>query len=371
MDLGFTEEQETLRDSARALVASETSATLAREPAAPPVDAVWTRMVELGWPAVTIGTEHGGAGMGPVELAILLEEVGRGVVPGPLLATAGLYVPALRAAPAGPARDERLSAVASGRTGTLALTEEAGSWSWDELATTAVPRGDGYEITGRKQAVVEGTHADELIVVARAPDGPGLFAVARDAVDAVAMNAVDPSLRLATIVLDRVPVERDQVFAVSHDAKVALGSALDEALVAVSSLSVGVCGGILERTIEYAKTRKQFGHAIGAFQAVKHKLTDMYVAVERARSLAYFGALTVAENDPRRPTAAAMAKAAAGDCQRIAVQDGLQLHGGIGYTWEFDLQLYLKRATALEALLGSSRFHRRRIAEQLGLKTGA
>lgn len=371
MDLGFTEEQETLRESARAFVASETSAALARAPEDPAIDAVWTRMVELGWPAVTIGTEHGGAGMSPVELAILLEEAGRGIVPGPLLATAGLYVPALHAAPPGPARDERLSAVAAGRTGTLALTEEAGSWSWDDLATTAVPRGDGYEISGRKQAVLEGMHADELIVVARAPDGPGLFAVARDAVDVVAMTAVDPSLRLATVALDRVPVEHDRVLVVSHDANAVLERALDEALIAVASLTVGACSGILERTIEYAKTRKQFGQAIGAFQAVKHKLTDMYVAVERARSLAYFGALTVAENDPRRPTAAAMAKAAAGDCQRLAVQDGLQLHGGIGYTWEFDLQLYLKRATALEALLGSSRFHRRRIAEQLGLKTGA
>ncbi len=371
MDLGFTDEQETLKQSARTFVEAETSPALARAPWDDGVDQVWQRMVELGWPAVAIPEIAGGAGMSLVESTILLEEIGRGIVPGPLFATAGLYVPALRSAPPGAMRDRMLADVASGATGTLAIAEDGGSWAWEELATTAKRSGTGWTLTGTKKSVVEGRSASEILVVARDPngagDGIGLFAVPGTAVSSEPMEALDPSLRLARVALESVEVSTNRVLAEPGAGSAVITRSLQESLVAASILIVGACGSILDRTIEYAKTRKQFDQPIGGFQAVKHKLTDMYVAVERARSLTYFAALTICEDDPRRETAASMAKAAAGDCQRLVVEDGLQLHGGIGYTWEYDLHVYLKRAASLEALLGSSRVHRKRIAARLGL----
>lgn len=367
MDLGFTDDQETLKESARAFVEGETSPALARSPTSDEVGVVWQKMIDLGWPAVAIPEASGGAGMGQVELTILLDEVGRGIVPGPLFATAGLFAPALSASPAAPFRDALLASIASGATGTLALTEDAGSWDWDGLQTTARRSGGGWTLTGVKQSVVEGGSAQELLVAARADGGLGLFAVPAAAVTFAPLEALDPTLRLATVTLSNVEIGTERVIAVPGEAESVLTRSLQESLVAASILIVGTCGSILDRTIEYAKTRKQFGQPIGSFQAVKHKLADMYVAVERARSLAYFAALTICEDDPRRDIAASMAKAAAGDCERLVVEDGLQLHGGIGYTWEYDLHLYLKRAASLGALLGSSRLHRKRIAARLGL----
>lgn len=367
MDLGFTNDQETLRESARAFVEGETRLETARSLDSDSIGQVWDAMTSLGWPAAAIPADDGGAGMSVVELAILLEETGRGLVPGPLLPTAGLFAPALVEAPRSDARDRLLRNVASGATGTLALADGDDSWAWAQMRTTARRDGEAWVLSGVKQYVVDGADATEILVAARSDDGLGLFAVPGSQIAATTLDALDPTLRLATVTLDDVRVPSDHVVALPSTADGILERSLQTSLVCVSALVVGACGSVLDRTIEYAKTRKQFDQPIGSFQAVKHKLADMYVAVERARSLTYFAALTICEDDPRRETAASMAKAAAGDCQRLVVQDGLQLHGGIGYTWEFDLHLYLKRATALEAFLGSSRFHRRRIAGELGL----
>lgn len=367
MDLGFTHDQETLKESARAFVDGETSPALARSPLGDEIGVVWQKMIDLGWPAVAVPETCGGAGMGQVELTILLDEVGRGIVPGPLFATAGLFAPALVASRPSPFRDALLTSIASGATGTLALTEGSGSWNWEELQTTARRSEGGWTLHGVKRSVVEGGHAHELLVAARADGGLGLFAVPLGAVAATPLDALDPALRLATVTLSNVEIAAERVIAPPGEAEAVLARSLQESLVAASILIVGTCASILDRTIEYAKTRKQFDQPIGSFQAVKHKLADMYVAVERARSLAYFAALTICEDDPRRDIAASMAKAAAGDCERRVVEDGLQLHGGIGYTWEYDLHLYLKRATSLGALLGTSQLHRKRIAERLGL----
>jgi len=369
MDLGFTEEQETLKTSVRAFVQSETSTTLARSPQTEEsaIADLWSKMVSLGWPAVTIPENAGGAGMSFVELLIVLEETGRTLAPGPLFATAGLFVPALLAAPAGAGRDRLLAGILEGGTGTIAIGENDGAWAFDGTETVARRTGESWVLSGTKRFVIEGAHADRIAVLARADGGLGLFVVPRTEVRAEPVRALDPSLRLATITLDDAPVAAGGVLAEPGRAAPLLQRCLAESAVATAALIVGACAHILECTTEYAKTRRQFDQPIGAFQAVKHKLADMYVAVERARSLAYFAALTIAENDPRREIATSMAKAAAGDCQRLVVRDGLQLHGGIGFTWEYDLHLYLKRAASLEALLGSSRFHRRRIARGLGL----
>jgi len=166
-----------------------------------------------------------------------------------------------------------------------------------------------------------------------------------------------------------VSVDGDRVIAAPGTAGVvdALDRALQEATVAMACAGVGACRRIFELTLEYAKVREQYDQVIGSFQALKHRLADMYLAVERANSVAYYAALTIAEDDPRRAEAAHLAKAAAGDCQRLLAQDGLQLHGGIGYTWEQDLHFWLKRAKSCELLCGTSAWHRSRLAASLGL----
>jgi alkylation response protein AidB-like acyl-CoA dehydrogenase len=179
---------------------------------------------------------------------------------------------------------------------------------------------------------------------------------------------VDPTVRVADIALAGVAVDDDAVLA-EPDAGVAaaLARVVEHATVAVAVSTVGTCRRIFEMTLEYAKVREQFGRPIGSFQALKHRLADMFLAVERATALAYYAALTIAEDDPRRAEAASLAKAAAGDCQRLLAEDGLQLHGGIGMTWEHDLHFFLKRAKVGEALFGSSVAHRAALARMLSL----
>jgi alkylation response protein AidB-like acyl-CoA dehydrogenase len=184
--------------------------------------------------------------------------------------------------------------------------------------------------------------------------------------------AVDPTTALADLTFTGVVVADDAVVAAPGTAgvDVAVERALQEATVALATGTVGACRAIFEQTLQYAKDREQYGRPIGSFQALKHRLAEMYLAVERATSLCYFAALTIAEEDTRRAEAAALAKAAAGDCQRLLSQDGLQLHGGIGFTWEHDLHFLLKRAKTGDALLGTAATQRARLARILGLTPG-
>ena len=367
MDLGFTDEQETLRESAQAFLESEASDELARSLDGAAIDRLWQSMVGLGWPSVTIPPSHGGAGMTFVELTIILERLGHTVAPSPFFATAGLFLPVVLAAVEGPLRSELLGNVVSGTTGTLAVGEKGGPWNWERTSTHARPDGTSWILDGEKAYVIEGAFAERLVLSARTDHGLALFVARREEVAPREFEAFDPSLRPAHIRLEGVRLGSDRLLAPPGHAEEILARALPECAVAAAALIVGTCDDIFARTLEYTKTREQFDQPIGRFQAVKHKLTDMYVAVERARSLLFLAALTIAEEDPRRQTATSMAKAAAGECQRLVGEDGLQLHGGIGYTWEYDLHLYLKRARSLEALLGDSRLHRKRIARDLGL----
>jgi alkylation response protein AidB-like acyl-CoA dehydrogenase len=198
-----------------------------------------------------------------------------------------------------------------------------------------------------------------------------VFLVPGAKVAALALDVIDPTMPLATITFDGVEVDGDRVLIEPGDARaeVAITRVLEEATTALSLSTVATCRSIFETTLQYAKDRHQFGRPIGSFQALKHRLADCYLAVERAASLAYFAALTIAEDDERRAIATSMAKAAAGDCQELLTNDGLQLHGGVGFTWEHDLHFGLKRAASGELLFGTSIFHRARLARLLGLET--
>ena len=205
--------------------------------------------------------------------------------------------------------------------------------------------------------VIDGATADRVVVIA----DNGLFVVDTADVRAAPVATVDRTRPWATLHFDNSPAQRIET------TPEAIERGLQLAVVALAAETVGTCAAILDRTIEYAKQREQFGVPIGSFQAVKHKLANDYLAVERARASVYFAALTIAEDDERRRLATAMAKAAAGDCERRVVEDAIQIHGGIGYTWEHDLQLWAKRAKANGSLLGTAAWHRARLADLLGL----
>jgi alkylation response protein AidB-like acyl-CoA dehydrogenase len=373
MELEFTPEQEELRDSVRAVLARECPPSVARavvEKGAAP-DALWDHMVELGWPAITIPENVGGLGLSCIELAVVMEELGRAIAPGPFVATVTQFVPAIRETGDAAQRERFLGAVAEGRlTGALALAESS-DFSLAAVTATAEPgRAGSYTLRGEKRHVLD-PDATELVVVARLPgrdgdDGVGAFVVPGDAVTVTPTTSLDPTRPIGTVALDGVTVEADRVLGEpGPETAGALHHAMDEATVALALETVGVCQWIFDTSLEYAMQREQFGVPIGSFQAIKHKFADMLVAVERARATGYFAALTIAEHDDRHPEATSVAKVAAGECEHKLGKEGIQIHGGIGFTWEHDLHLYVRRAKADALLFGTAADHRARIADAL------
>jgi len=375
MDLEFTSDQEELRSSVRAVLARECPPSLVREVVekGTQADDLWAAMVELDWPALTVDPACGGLGLGFVELAVVVEELGRVMAPGPFLPTVSQFVPAVREAGTPEQRERFLGDVAAGRiTGTIAVAEEPGSWAGEDVGLEARPDAGGWLLHGTKRYVADGATADELVVAARlqgtaGPDGLVLFVVPQDAVDATVLQTLDASRQYATVVLDGVRVGRDRTLGEPGRGAAPLTRALEEAWTALALEMVGTCQSIFDIALDHAKTREQFGVPIGSFQAMKHKFADMYVALESARALCYFASATIAEDDERRSLAASMAKAAAGDCQRLIAQDGIQSLGGIGFTWEHDMHLYVKRAKSGDAVFGTARQHRARIAAFAGV----
>ena len=365
MDLEFTEDQEELRTSVRAVLSRECPIGLVRDVVekGTGADGLWQRIVALDWPALTVPTEAGGVGLGAVELAVLMEEAGAAILPAPLFSTLGLFVPVVRAAGTPSQCSDLLGRVAGG---TL-----VGTVAWDPPGAVdpagAVASGDDLVLRGVKHYVTDVDRAGEIVIAVRVDGALTLVVVPRAEVEAIQTRGLDGTRRMWTVVLDGVRVGPDRVLGGPGDKSDAWGRAMDEATAALSMELVGTCSAIFSIALEYAKVREQFGVKIGSFQAMKHKLADMFVAVEAARATAYFAAAAVAEDDPRRSLAASMAKALAGDCQRRLCQEGIQTLGGIGYTWEHDMHLYVKRAISSGAFLGDADHHRARVAALLGV----
>jgi alkylation response protein AidB-like acyl-CoA dehydrogenase len=314
--------QETVRDA----VAKQCPATLIRGIAEDGVDPtpLWQTYVDAGWTELA-DPENA------VELAIVLEELGRATDPTPFLATVTQFAPL-----AGDRFDPQRS----------------GAAAFDGVA--AHRDADGWELHGTAQHVLDGDRAERLAVVTDA----GVFVVDADKAVARRSPVFDPVLHIAEVSFDGVHIpDTDRI-------KVDAEKARHVALTGMAITMVGACQRIIDLVIDHVKQRQQFGVAIGSFQAVQHKTVDMHVATERARALAYFAALTISADDPRRRLAAAMAKASAGECQALVFRHGLQLFGAMGFTWENDLQFALKRAKAGELLLGGAAEHRALIAEE-------
>ncbi|HEY3095590.1 MAG TPA: acyl-CoA dehydrogenase family protein [Acidimicrobiia bacterium] len=376
MHLEFTPEQDELRDGVRTVLTGECPMSLVREVVekGATADALWSRMVALGWPALTVPESAGGLGMGAVELAVVIEELGRAVAPGPFVPTVTQFAPVVAEAGTAEQQQALLGAVAAGElTGTLALVESSGDLEPAHVTATADPDGTGFVLHGAKSMVVEATAADQIAVVARVrgtdgDDGVGAFVVPRVEVGVEAVEALDASRPLARLTLDGLRVDSDRVLGEpGPGSAAAIRRAVEVAVTALAVEIVGAAQAIFDVTLDYAKQREQFGVPIGSFQAIKHKFADMLVALERARATSYFAALTIAEDDERRSLAASMAKAAAGDCAALLAKEGIQIHGGIGYTWEHDMHLYVRRVKSNATLFGNAAQHRARVADLIGL----
>ena len=372
MELEFTADQEELRRAIRVVLDADCPIGLVREVVekGTGVDRLWARQIELDWPSLTVPEEDGGIGLGFIELTVLAEELGRSVAPGPLLATVSQFVPMVRACGTAEQRAAFLGPVATtGATGTIAVAEASGSWDPADVGATASPEPDGHRwrLEGVKQWVFDGDTADEVAVIARRADTgePEVFVVPGVEVRGAAIHPLDASRALTTIALDGVSVDEQRRLG-GPDIAGGIRRALEEATVALATETVGTCQSIFDLALQYAKDREQFGVPIGSFQAIKHKFANMVVALEKARALAYFAAATIAEDDERRALATAMAKAAAGECQLLLAQEGIQCLGGVGFTWEHDMHLYVKRAKVNDALFGATHTQRARVAQLVG-----
>ncbi len=372
MDFEITGEQEELRRSVRTVLEQECPTSVVRglvETGRVP-EQPWKSAVELGWPAICVPDSLGGLGLGFEELGLVLEEHGRSLAPGPFLATVTQFLPLVREAGSAAQQDRIVRAVVAGELrGALAIANAPGAGLLPDASLRARRDADGWLLEGSRHFVLDGDSADEVAVVARVEegDGCGLFVLPRGSFEAMCVDSLDPSRPLANLAFEGVRVTPERALGEPGRCEPALCRALDEATVAVAIETVGTCQSLLDITLEHARQRVQFGRPIGAFQAVQHKCADMFVALEKARSTAYFAMMTIAEDDPRRRLAASMAKVAAGECQQLICKEAIQIHGGIGFTWESDVQLFVKRAKSGGALLGSADEHRARIAELLEL----
>lgn len=369
MNLVLNEEQEELQATVRRFLADRSPLSRVREVMETPEGrdvALWERMAgDLGLQGLTVPEAYGGAGLGQVELSIVMEELGAALTPSPYLASAVLAATALLATDDVEARRDLLPGIAGGTTvATVAVAEDGRGWDTGETAARAKLEDGRWVLDGAKTLVPDGALADLVLVAARTGDELGLFAVEGGAPGLTRANlaGLDPTRRLARLELAGTPARR----LVSEDAAGALRHTLDLAAVALAAEQLGGLQRCLDLSVAYAKARYQFGRAIGSFQAVKHLLADALARVDLARASVLVAALTLDDpgcGDPAE--AVASAKVLADDAATANGRTGVQVHGGMGFTWEVLAHLYLKRAWLHETAYGTADEHALSLAEAL------
>jgi alkylation response protein AidB-like acyl-CoA dehydrogenase len=375
MILGVTEEQEELRVSVRRFLADRAPITAVRElmETTDGLDVgVWRQAGEqLGLQGIAVPEQYGGAGFSFAEQAIVLEELGAALYGGPYLASAVLAATALLASPDEDARKRYLPGIASGEIiATLAFTEEDGSWEPDAIRLAATPAqdtsADGWQLDGGKSFVLDGHTANLILVAARTGDTLSLFAVPAEAngLTSTALPTLDQTRKLARLDFAAVPAT---LIGSVGDGTAVLSRTLDVAAIAQAAEQLGGAQRALDMAVEYAKVRHQFGRPIGSFQAIKHRCADLLLEVESLRSAVQYAAAAVAEDSAEVPVVAALVKAYASDVYFHVAAENIQIHGGIGFTWEHDAHLYFKRAKASELFLGDASYHREHLATRIGL----
>jgi alkylation response protein AidB-like acyl-CoA dehydrogenase len=370
MDFDLNKAQKLLQQSARDFFARECKPERVRELMATDTaydDGLWRAMADQGWTGLIIPEEFGGLGLGLVDLIAVSEEMGRACLPGPFLST--LWAAALidRAGGEGQ-RKQYLEPIAAGdMKATVALLEGDADWNPESVQLRAEKEGKEFRLRGRKEFVTDAEVADLIICVARGNDGLVLAPVVKGAkgMKIAATPGVDATRKLYSVEFEDVVAPEADALAFNTRTLDAVESATATAVVALCAEMLGLMQWTLENAVEYAKTRQQFGKQIGVYQAVQHQLADMFLMTEGARSAAYYAAWAVSENDPSAKLAVSVAKACCSDAAREVGNRGAQVHGGIGFTWEHNLQLYYKRAKASEIMFGDANYHREQIARKV------
>jgi alkylation response protein AidB-like acyl-CoA dehydrogenase len=373
MDFGFSEEQEMLRQSVRGFLDAECPMTYVRqmmEDERGYSQDQWKKMVDLGWTGLIVPEQYGGAGLNMVDMVVVLEEMGKQVMPGPFFASVILGGLAIDLGGSDPQKQRYLPKLAAGEIkATLAQVEESGRWDAEGIVLPAKASGGGFSLSGTKLFVHDAHNADLLIVPARS-GGAGPGGVTMFIVDARAkglsirvLKTMDQTRKLCEVTFDGVAVGQDGVLGAVGQGWPLLDRLVDRAKVA---LCAEMCGGaqkVLDMSVEYAKVREQFGKPIGSFQAIQHKCANMMVQVESAKSATYYAAWAVANDVPEAHLTACMAKAYCSDAYRFVSAEGIQIHGGIGFTWEHDMHLYFKRAKGSEVTFGDATWNRELVAQ--------
>ena len=379
MNFSFTEEQELIRDSARDFLSEESSSEKIRKAMLKDVGyelKIWESIsADMGWTALRIPEEYGGLDLGHVELCILLEEMGSSLLCSPYYSTVCLAVSAFMNSDTEILKQEYLPKIAEGSlTATLAFDEENTGWDASGINTSYQTVDDGFLINGSKRYVLDGHSADLVIVAARSEnsidkEGLSLFVVTgeQEGLKRELLTTMDQTRKQAQLDFDNVLVSKEQLLGEEGKGWELLEKTLQHAGIALAAEQLGGSQKCLDMTVDYSKERVQFDRPIGSFQAVKHKCADMMVKVESARSAVYYAACIADEDTDELKEAAAIAQAYCSEVFMHCAADAVQLHGGIGFTWEYDLHLFFKRARAMEHYLGSPDYHRELVAQSIGL----
>jgi alkylation response protein AidB-like acyl-CoA dehydrogenase len=371
MNFAFSEEQEELRTAVRRFLQEKSPETEVRrlmetEDGYDP--AVWSQMADqLGLQSLTIPEEYGGSGFSYVELIVILEEMGSALLCAPYFSTVALAANALLTSGDDSAKKDLLSGLASGETiGTLAITEDNGRWDFEGIALQAAESKGGWTLNGHKSFVIDGQVANLILVAARTGAGLSLFAVEGDAsgLTRTSLPTMDQTRKQARLVFESTPA---RLIGTDGGAADGLTKTLDLAVVALAAEQVGGAQHCLDSSVDYAKNRIQFGRPIGSFQAIKHKCADMLLEVESAKSAAYYAGWAAAEDSDELPVVASLAKSYCSEAYFHAAAENIQIHGGIGFTWEHDAHLYFKRAKSSELLFGDPAYHRELLAQRIGI----
>ncbi len=377
MPLYLNEDQAMLRDSAREFLKSEAPVSHMRKLRDEGCKdgfrhALWKQFGEMGFTGILIGEDDGGLGLGHVEAGVVLEEIGRNLSPSPFLSTAVAGVSALNHG-GQHLKDKFFPGILAGETILALAIDEHAKHRPAQIATKAEKSGNGFKLTGKKQFVVQGASADALIVAARTAGAPGetdgitLFAVDKDVANMSLDNTrlVDSSMA-AHVTLDGVEVDGDAVIGEVDQGWQVLSALLRAGRAGSAAELVGVGSGAMDMTVDYLKQRKQFGRLIGEFQALQHRAAHLYSEMEIARATVLKAQQLLDEGKDSADTYVSVAKAKAGRAANLSVREGVQMHGGIGMTDEYDIGFYMKRDRALNEFMGDANFHAGRVAEIFG-----
>lgn len=371
MDFALDEEQVALQEVLRSFFEDKSPEESVRQQMEDPAgfDAtLWRQMADqMDLQGLAIPEEYGGGGFSFMELGLVLEEMGRALVVSPFFASSVMASQLLLAVDDEAARMQFLPGIATAeKIVTVALAEDSGSWRVDDVSTTATAVADTWVLQGHKSFVLDGAVADVVLVVARTEAGVGIFAVDKGAEGfaATALETMDQTRKQARLSFESTPAALVGSLA---EAPAAIAAMLDRAVIALSAEALGGHAKVLDMAVDYAKVREQFGRPIASFQAIKHKCASMLVDLEASRSAVYYALWAASVDHEETAEVASLAKAFCADAYLSACGENIQIHGGIGFTWEHPAHLYLKRAKNVQLFAGSSDFHRQRVADLIGI----